>query len=418
MWIEFVRRADGAKALALTLAVATASVNVQPLPVYAGSKQQQQDSGSSEPVQAPYDAEYPTLKPSPYANPEADEDEAPLKPGTLEYAKAQVEVKDYKGALITYKTLFMASPYDADILLGIAYCAERLGDLDEAVKYARQASQAEPKSPETHIALGHYLEENRDLKAAYLQYSRALDLKPDPDLMEQIFAPTLRILMSLNDIPDAVRLAHKWAHDFSKNANCQYNNGWVLSQCGDDNKKLSEAVLSYQTAIDLDPGLVGAHYNLALLQLKLSQTDEAISELNLFIKLAPNDPDCKQAKVLLAKLKAPSAPPVAVTKSVPVPAKATAGSLSDSVSSGKSKKSVSLPDSETKSKEKSAVTATAPKAKKLASAEPAEVKANPVTVEPSVKSDAAPASESGSQKSVQKKRSKWEELHSKESFNR
>lgn len=251
------------------------------------------------PSGAANDADYASAQPS------EEGSEAP-KPGTLEFARLQLKQKNYKGAETTYKALYLSGPYDPDVLLGIAFCERQLGDLDEAIKYARQASIAAPKSPETHIALGHYLEENRDLKAAYLQYSRALDLKPNDEQMTLIFVPTLRILLALDDMQVAVRLAHKWAHEFPENASCQYNNGWVLSQCGEE-KKLPEAIASYETAVRLEPGLVGAHYNLALLHYKQGDNDAAVIELDQFIKLAPGDPDLKQAKALLAKLKGQSA---------------------------------------------------------------------------------------------------------------
>ncbi len=252
-----------------------------------------------------YKPAYDTATPEPasvYA-PEPNIDEpAPVQPGTIEYAQLQLKQKDFKGAEKTYKDLNAQHLYNGDILLGIAFCEHELGNLDEAIRYAVQAVEAEPKSPEAHVALGHYREENRELQDAYLQYERASELKPSDELRNQIFVPTLRILLAMNQMQVAVSKAHGWAHQFPKNSLCQYNNGWVLSQCGDE-RKLPEAVNSYESALRLDPSLVGAHFNVAILLYKLGRNQDAIDEVDQFIKLAPNDPDIKQAKALLKKLK-------------------------------------------------------------------------------------------------------------------
>lgn len=235
----------------------------------------------------------------------------------LDKAARQMQNKDYKNARITYKALFVERPFDPQVLLGIAQAAERCGDLDEALKYARECTVCAPLEPRGHIALAAYLEENRDLKAAYLQYARILDLNPPKEVLDHVFGPMLRILMNLSttsdaekqkDLAEAQKLARKWAKDYPADADCQYNLGWVLAQCGDDT--IPDAVASYRAALKLNPGNVGIHYNLALLLLKSRQNAEAYGELQQFIKLAPDDSDAAHAKELIEKLqtKAVSAP--------------------------------------------------------------------------------------------------------------
>jgi tetratricopeptide (TPR) repeat protein len=162
------------------------------------------------------------------------------------------------------------------------------------------STQAAPDSPQSHIALAKYLEQNRDQQQAFLQYSRAVDLRPPETTMQKIFSPMLRILMSVNDKDDALKLAKKWAKEYNKLADCQYNYAWILSQC--DEKKLPEAVALYKQALQLDPKLTGAHYNMAILLVRLNQNEDAVAELKQFLKLAPDDADAAQAKKLLAKL--------------------------------------------------------------------------------------------------------------------
>lgn len=264
-----------------------------------GGKSQSSASGS-------YKAPYPSSEPevaSPYSSAQSPAQVgSEPKPDTVQFAQKQIKNKDYKGALRTYKIIFLARPYDADVLLGMAYCSDQLGDVDQAIQYAKQATDAAPTSSETHIARGHYLEKNREYNAAYLQYSRALDLKPAAELLPQIYVPTLRILLATNKYDVAERLARKWAREHSKDAACQYNLGLVLSQ-SEDEKTLPDAVAAYETALKLDPSLVATHYNLALLYYKMGDRSHCKEALQQFMTLAPKDPDIAQAKVLLSKLK-------------------------------------------------------------------------------------------------------------------
>jgi tetratricopeptide (TPR) repeat protein/peroxiredoxin len=253
----------------------------------------------------------------------------------LDKAARQMQNKDYRNARITYKALFVERPFDPQVLLGIAEAAERYGDLDEALKYSRECTVCAPNDPRGHMALGAYLEENRDLKAAYLQYARVMDLNPPKEVLDHLFGPMLRVLMNLSttsdaekqkDSAEAQRLARKWAKDYPADADCQYNLGWVLSQCGDDT--IPDAVASYRAALKLSPANAGIRYNLALLLLRSRQNTEAYGELQQFLKLAPNDSDAPRAKELIEKLqpKAVSAPAAGNLSPTAAPSDATTNS--------------------------------------------------------------------------------------------
>jgi tetratricopeptide (TPR) repeat protein len=67
----------------------------------------------------------------------------------------------------------------------------------------------------------------------------------------------------------------------------------LVGQLWTDMADYSRAVQSFQRALDRDSSLTRAHYFAGLAQLHWNHTDEAITEFNAALKLAPDDPDAK-----------------------------------------------------------------------------------------------------------------------------
>lgn len=208
---------------------------------------------------------------------------------------------DFRAARNRYQKVLLLLPNDADVLLKLASASAQLGDLDDALKRSRQAAVLAPESADGHLALGRYLEMNREERAAQVQLERTLELDPPLAVKEATFGPLLRVLATLNKLDEADKLSRKWAQAYANSASCHYNRAWVASQLkGTD--RASEAIQEYRKALALDKSLVSAHYNLALLLVKQGQSNEACQELERFIKLAPLDPDLPNARKLLAQI--------------------------------------------------------------------------------------------------------------------
>ncbi len=184
-------------------------------------------------------------------------------------------------------------------MLREAAAAAKCGDLDDALVWARKAEQYAPKYAEAHIELGHLQEANRNWKAAYLQYERALDL--DHNKRVTLETPMLRSLLEAKEYEKAEKLSLEMIKQFKKEPDCYYNRAWVLSRLPSQDGLL-EAINDYRQVLALDPKREDARFNLALLLAKNEQKDAACLELKKFIANAPNDPDCEQAKKMLAKL--------------------------------------------------------------------------------------------------------------------
>lgn len=221
----------------------------------------------------------------------------------------QFEKGDFSSALKTFRRLTLLQPNDIDILLKLADVAKQAGDLDEAIKRARAATTIAPESAKAHLILAKYLDYNKDFKAAFIQYERVLELTDGKDrslndIRFAAFGPSLRLLISMGELAQADRKSRQWLAQNPSNADCHFNRAWLLSQQQGE-KALNESVKEYRQAMSLDNSLANAHYNLALVLVKLNRIDEAVAELKIFLSACPNDRDASSARELLNRLMTP-----------------------------------------------------------------------------------------------------------------
>lgn len=215
-------------------------------------------------------------------------------------ADAELANKQYKESKITLARLAVLNPGSADTVLKLAHANEKLGDLDEAIKQAKRATQLAPNEARTHITLGRYLDANRDANAARLQFERAMDLKPERSLRKTAMAALLRILIATDKMAMADEFTKKWVKQYPEDAACHYNRAWLASQLEGDH--LQECIDGYKKTLELDASLSSVHYNLALILLKAGKNTDGLRELKAFVKELPNDSDCPSALALIKKL--------------------------------------------------------------------------------------------------------------------
>jgi len=208
---------------------------------------------------------------------------------------------DLKGAWQRYRKAQLFAPNDTQLLLKLAHVAERQGNLDEALARARAATKACPQDVAGHVALGRYLEMNREPRIASIQFERALELSNTPDERLLVYGPFLRVLRTMNQLEEADKLSRRWLSENPQSADCHYNRAWIVSQLPGPERK-SEAVQEYRKALALNPGLVQIHYNLGLILANQGKDGEAAEELHSFVDKAPQDPDVRQARELLSRI--------------------------------------------------------------------------------------------------------------------
>lgn len=214
---------------------------------------------------------------------------------------AYVAAGDLKSARQRYQKALVFGPNNPRTLLRLAHTSERLGDLDDAISRAKAAVRASPEHAQARLELGRYLEMNRNHRAAQLQYERTLELNPPASVRQAVYGPLLRVLINTNQLEEADRLSKRWLTENPESAECRYNHAWVASQLPGPEHK-AEAVEEYRKAVALNPELVQAHYNMALILINQGKDKEAARELKAFIEKAPKDPDTRTARELLAKI--------------------------------------------------------------------------------------------------------------------
>ena len=104
----------------------------------------------------------------------------------------------------------------------------------------------------------------------YLNEALALERQGDFD------AALTSYRLALRDHPNDPRILQNMAIAFSRTG------------------RLEEAVRAYKRALELDPGLSGAHYGLAFLQLKRGDTLAAITHLQNFLDAPPSGGDAER----------------------------------------------------------------------------------------------------------------------------
>lgn len=206
----------------------------------------------------------------------------------------------YYEANAVLQQLTTLSPSNTDLLLKRAHAIDKLGNLDEAIVLARKATGLAPDDPRTHITLGRYLESNRDMKAAQLQYLRAMELTPSRALRQEAMGPLLRVMVLLEKTDEGYELSKQWVKKFPDDAEVHYNKAWITSQL--PQPKYNEAIEDYRNALKLNSNMNDARYNMALLLVKAGKKALAIEELKSFVNFAPNDKDSESARKLIQKL--------------------------------------------------------------------------------------------------------------------
>ncbi len=104
-----------------------------------------------------------------------------------------------------------------------------------------------------------------------------------------------------------------WLKANPKQSICHFNRAWALETCAkaakdpkEGEKLIDEAINEYEKAVDLEPAMGNANYNLALILEKHKQRDEAIRRLRAFLDVCTNPSDRKDAEDLLKALESRS----------------------------------------------------------------------------------------------------------------
>jgi len=176
------------------------------------------------------------------------------------------------------------APADAEAFYQVGVNARKVGRVDEAISYYRQALQINPNHVEAHSHLGNVLAlaEQGKFDEAIYHYRLALQLKPD---YAEVYNDLGNALSALGQYEDALRHYRQAFQLKPDDASVHhYNLGFALQSQG----KLEEAINQYRVALQLKPNHAKAHANLASVLLAQGKFDEAITHCRQALQLRPD----------------------------------------------------------------------------------------------------------------------------------
>lgn len=138
------------------------------------------------------------------------------------------------------------------------------GMMDEALKKLKKAEELDPNSPDVcnNIALVYSWGDAKNQNKATDYYKRAIELKPE----SVHFYSNLGIHYKMLSKPEEAEKVLLDGLKIDENSTMlHFNYGTLLGE----SKRWDEAIKHYERAIELDPNLAGAHYNLATVYLNL-----------------------------------------------------------------------------------------------------------------------------------------------------
>ncbi|MBS1957522.1 MAG: tetratricopeptide repeat protein [Cyanobacteria bacterium SZAS-4] len=226
-------------------------------------------------------------------------------------ADKELAAGHFQAACQLYRLALATHRSDATILINASRAYEGAGDLDEAIRRAREAASFEPNNADAHLALGHCLDMNRESKAAILQFEVVLDIKnADLATHKAAYGPILRLLKHETEWDNLAKMARRGAREFPQDPDSHFNAGWALAQIPqasrmetkDFQKIQQEAISEYRKSIALGEKRPAVHLNLAMLLADTGDIAHARQELDNYVKLAPDEANRAEVKALNVKI--------------------------------------------------------------------------------------------------------------------
>lgn len=182
--------------------------------------------------------------------------------------------------------------------------ALRAGRDDEAITKLNDVVTKLPTCSDCYYNLGLAYTHKQDWSSAEAALKKAIELKPaNPDPyngLANVYNAQKRFDEALAMNQKATELAGSApGGGAGGGAEAIYNQGVVLFNAG----KYAEAKTQFENATKADANNANAWYQLGMTNLNLGQIPDAVTALETFLKLAPNDPKAAQVNGSLPALK-------------------------------------------------------------------------------------------------------------------
>ena len=185
---------------------------------------------------------------------------------------------------------------------GSAIEALRVGRDDEAIQKLNEVIVKLPTCSDCYYNLGIAYTHKQQWPEAEAALKKSAELKPtNPDPyngLANVYNAQKRFDEALAMNSKATELSGTTGGAGGGNAESMYNQGVVLFNAG----KYADAKVQFDAATKADATNANAFYQLGMTALNLGQIPEAVSALQAFLKLAPNDPKAAQVQSSLPAL--------------------------------------------------------------------------------------------------------------------
>lgn len=201
------------------------------------------------------------------------------------------KAKNFEGAIENYSKAIEMDPKLEKAYIARAACYEKINFKSEAVEDFKKAMAFNPKEKEYYYNAGRLLFDLEKYKEADEMLRKALER--DKGYTEAL-AIEVKTLFKLKDYTYGMTVT-QLAIDDKKNANTLYNHAVML----DSLKNYVEADKFYKNAKNADPKFIPAYVGMALTELKLNKTEDAMKACDEALTKDPNNIDVFYAKSLV-----------------------------------------------------------------------------------------------------------------------
>jgi tetratricopeptide (TPR) repeat protein len=207
-----------------------------------------------------------------------------------------VEGKKWDDAINVAKTSLGKNPKNADMHLNYAAALAGKGDQPGASKEYEEAIKLQPNDARFYFAYGHTQAEWKKRDEAVATLKKGVNVADDPGMLAGMAVD----LKSLREFPACVSALDK-AIAQKDAAELRVYRG----SCKLGSKDLPGALDDFRAAVQKDAKFAPAHYSLGNALADSGKLDEAITEWDTYLKLAPGAPNKPQVekKIALAKSK-------------------------------------------------------------------------------------------------------------------
>lgn len=185
-------------------------------------------------------------------------------------------------------------------LLGEVSAAISANNFDVAITKLTEAVGKLPTCDECYVQLGDLHARQKNFDQSEAAYKKAIEIKADSaaayDGLAAMYNTSGKMDLAAAASAKAIEL-----HGASGggDATSAYNAGAIFVNSG----KMAEAKAQFQRALQLDPTMAEAHYQLAMTFVNEGNVGEAVKSLEQYLTLAPNGPNAQMAKDMLPELK-------------------------------------------------------------------------------------------------------------------